>query len=93
MYEKNQRKIMASMIFSFCVLIFMIGGLAAFFPIFVGTDSEIHLEYLLLSGIIAFLIIILASKKLNEKNFCPFCNKFGIPLNAEYCPYCGRLLK
>jgi Lon-like ATP-dependent protease len=59
---KKKKEQQSSMIFSIAILIFLLAGFAAFYPLITGTGDEIHLEYLLIGGIFAFFMILLFSR-------------------------------
>jgi len=59
---KKKKEQQSSMIFSLAIMIFLLAGFAAFYPLITGTGDEIHLEYLLIGGIFAFFMILLFSR-------------------------------
>ena len=58
---KKRKEQQSSMIITFVFMIILLAAFAAFYPLFTGV-GEVHIEYLLFGGLIAFMIFLIFSR-------------------------------
>jgi len=66
---KKKKEQQSSMIISIALMILFLAGAAAFYPLFMDPPGEVHLEYLILGAIAAFMIFLIFSRgALTQRN-------------------------
>lgn len=89
-FELNGKNTQQSFIVSIAMMILLLAGLVAFFPLFQEPPGEIHIEYLIFGAIAAFMLFLVGMRSIQDT--CSNCNK-KIPADANLCPYCGYKIK